>query len=194
MASDALDSALAERLGSAPELPADTSPSAARAPRSAAGKGKPAAGRKAPGAAEIVSPLSQVLGLITLCLGLLLCGFNLEDPAVDAITMEAEESKAIAEPLANILSRQKWFSQYGRQLMNSQDAIALIFALILYAGRVYPVVYEKLGTRPRRERAAQQTPGIPPRPAPQSSPTSNGVFRGSLASGLQGLGGAYTAD
>lgn len=168
MAADAVDADLREQLGPAPDQPYQ--PEQAPAPR--ASRAKPARGRvsrSAPlHATELVQPLEGMLGLVTFFVGLLLCGFVLDDPLVDVITLDKAEAKEIAEPLANILARQKWFTQYGRHLANSDDLIALSYALILYAGRVIPAVQERMKSRPRNGRS-RQAPAVP-----QPAGTGNG--------------------
>ncbi len=151
----------------------------------AAGPGR----RQAPNASELVAPLEGSLGLLTLFVGLMLCGFNLEDPLVDVVMMEKEEAERVAKPLANILVQQKWFAEYGRHLVNSDDAIALTYAMILYTGRVYPAIRGRMGERPRRDRA-QQTARVPMGTATPTDPGLNGY----AAAGRAGLSGAYAAD
>lgn len=183
MASDALDNDLQAQLGPVPGTYEAPPGPAVRAQRKAGRHSSRAS--KAPHADEVVKFLGPVLGLVTLGLGLLLCGFNLEDPLVDTIMLDKEEANGIAEPLANILLRQKWFTQYGRELIGSTDYVKLAFALMLYLGRVVPAVQGRIRERPRRERH-QQNAGIS---QPTASP--NGYAGG--ASEFAPFG-AYAAD
>lgn len=197
LASDALDSELSERLGEAPGQPEmlGTMPGTpgAGAPRRAhRAKATQRATAKTVTAAELVKPLEGSLGLLTLGLGLLICGFNLEDPVVEIVTMDADEAKAVATPLANILVRQKWFREYGQHLVNSDDAIALTYALIVYAGRVTPAIRERTGARPRRDRH-QQTARVSAGPGNQAG-AGDASRNGYAAGGYGALSGAYTAD
>jgi hypothetical protein len=180
-------------------VPDQSSGGSASAPRRSYHRkaGRPPAGAKSASAAEIIKPLKGVLILLTLALGLLLCGFNLEDPLVEFIMLddtkaegqEQSEAQAIAQPLANILTRQKWFAAWGQGLVDSEDGIALAWGAIIWAGRVFPAVRQRMAERPVRERHRQAA-----RAGAGSAQPSSGANGHQPATGWNGLSGAYTAD
>jgi hypothetical protein len=155
-ASDALEHSA--ELGELPELAPINLSDRTHSPKRKAGTKST---RASVTAKQLAEPIQGLLGLATFAGALLLCGFALEDPAVDSLVMEAEEAEAIATPLANILMRQAWFMQYAGTLAGSQDAIALVFAVLLYVGRIAPTVRAKLGTRQGGTRASEKTSRIP---------------------------------